>query len=67
MAGKPTLRVTKWMRTVPVFAECTHCGREFKVPMTALHSEVQARESLKLQFSRHKCTLRPESPAASPN
>jgi hypothetical protein len=55
MAGKPTLRVTKWMRTVPVFAECTHCGREFKVPMTALHSEVQARESLKLQFSRHKC------------
>jgi hypothetical protein len=66
MAGKPTLRVTKWMRTVPVFAQCTHCGREFKVPMTALHSEVQARESLKLQFSRHKCAVEAAKGGAEP-
>ena len=55
MAGKPTLRVTKWMRTVPVVANCTYCGREFKVPMTALHSDVQARQDLTMQFARHKC------------
>ncbi|HST11808.1 MAG TPA: hypothetical protein VLL05_15640 [Terriglobales bacterium] len=51
MAGKPTLRVTKWMRTVPVVANCTHCGREFKVPMAALHSDVQARQDLTMQFA----------------
>ena len=64
MPGKPTLRVTKWMRTVPVVAACTHCGREFKVPMTALQSEVQARENLTMQFGRHKCAPAIEKPSS---
>jgi hypothetical protein len=62
MPGKPTLRVAKWIRTVPVVAACTHCGREFKVPITALHSEVQARENLTMQFANHKCVSGIEKP-----
>jgi hypothetical protein len=62
MPRKPTLRVTKWIRTVPVIAVCTHCGREFKVPMTVLHREEQARENLTMQFARHKCASGVEKP-----
>ncbi len=62
MPRTPTLRVIKWIRTVPVVAACTHCGREFKVPITALHTDVQARENLTMQFARHKCVSGIEKP-----
>ena len=58
MPRTPTLRVIKWIRTVPVVAACTHCGREFKVPITALHTDVQARENLRrCRFARHPNTV----------
>jgi hypothetical protein len=34
---------------------CTHCNREFKVPITALKRVGEAQESLRKQFTEHKC------------
>jgi hypothetical protein len=31
-----SIRVVKWLSSTPVVGVCTVCGREFKVPMTAL-------------------------------
>jgi hypothetical protein len=54
-AKKRTLKVTKWLGTVPVIAVCSACSYEFKVPLTALNRVVQAQENLQLQFAGHKC------------
>jgi hypothetical protein len=55
MTAKRTLRVTKWLATVPAVAVCTQCGREFKVPLLSLKRTSEAQESLRKQFAEHKC------------
>jgi hypothetical protein len=52
---KRNLRVVKWLGTVPAIGLCTDCNRQFKVPMTAMRRVADAQESLRLQFSEHKC------------
>jgi hypothetical protein len=52
---KRNLRVTKWLGAVPVIGVCSLCGREIKVPLTALNKVREAQQSLELQFDRHKC------------
>jgi transcription elongation factor Elf1 len=51
------LRVVQWLSSTPVFAVCTFCGREFKVPMSALSRTVDAQANLQQQFDRHTCQL----------
>jgi hypothetical protein len=46
------LRVVKWLGTVPAVGVCTFCDR---VPMTALKRVADAQESLRVQFTEHKC------------
>ena len=58
--AKRNLRVVKWVRTVPAIGVCTLCNRQFKVPMTAMKRVADAQESLRVQFTEHKC--KPESP-----
>jgi hypothetical protein len=60
MAGKDAnpkrnIRVMKWLGTVPVVGVCSNCNREFKVSLTALARPADAQESLRRQFSEHKC------------
>jgi hypothetical protein len=52
---KPNLRVLKWIGTAPAVAACSHCNREFKVPLTALKRVLEAQEYLRRQFAEHKC------------
>ncbi len=49
------LRVEKWLGTVPAVAVCTHCGRDFKVPLALLKRTTEAQESLRKQFAEHRC------------
>ena len=49
------LRVVKWLSTTPAVGVCAICGREFKVPMSALRSTADAQASLQERFDRHKC------------
>jgi hypothetical protein len=60
---KRSLRVVKWLGTIPVTGVCTFCNRQFKVPMTAMKRVSDAQESLRLQFTEHKC--KPEETSAS--
>ncbi len=60
---KRNLRVLKWLGTTPAIATCTACNREFKVPLELLKRMAGAQEYLKLQFSRHQCEPKSESPA----
>jgi hypothetical protein len=69
MAGKDAdprrnIRVMKWLGTVPVIGVCTNCNREFKVSLIALSRVADAQESLRRQFSEHKC--RPIEQTAGP-
>jgi hypothetical protein len=50
-----SLRVTKWLATVPAVGICTHCERNFKVPLDSLKRTSDAQESLRKQFVGHKC------------
>jgi hypothetical protein len=52
---KGNLRVVKWLGTTPVVAVCTFCDRLFSVPMAALKRIANAQESLRVQFTEHKC------------
>jgi hypothetical protein len=52
---KRNLRVTKWLSTTPAIGVCTACGREFRVPMTALTKVKDAQVNLQQQFDQHKC------------
>jgi hypothetical protein len=54
-AKKRSLKVTKWLGTVPVIAVCSACTQQFKVPLAALNRVVEAQQSLQLQFAGHKC------------
>jgi hypothetical protein len=58
-----SLRVVKWLGTVPAIAICTHCARQFKAPITA--SAGDAQESLRVQFTEHKCKREDASQAAA--
>jgi hypothetical protein len=52
---KRNLRVVKWLGAVPAVGICTFCDRLFAVPMTALKRIADAQESLRVQFTEHKC------------
>lgn len=51
----PSLRVLKWLSSTPAIGVCTHCGQQFKVPLTALAKTNDAKANLQQQFNRHKC------------
>jgi hypothetical protein len=53
--SKRTLRVLKWLSATPAVGVCTDCGREFKVPMSALTRTADAQANLQEQFDRHRC------------
>ncbi len=52
---KRSLRVVKWLGTIPAVGVCTSCDRLFTVPLTTLKSVADAQESLRVQFAEHKC------------
>ena len=62
---KRNLRVVKSIGQVPAIGVCTFCNREFKVPLTAMNRVADAQESLRLQFTEHKCKGEMESANAS--
>jgi len=49
------LRVTKRLGKILAVGVCTFCDRLFTVPMTALKRVADAQESLRVQFTQHKC------------
>jgi len=53
--AKRNLRVVKWLGTVPAIGICTHCAQNFKVPLDSLKRTSDAQESLRKQFTEHKC------------
>jgi hypothetical protein len=63
-AKKRTLKVTKWLGTVPVIAVCSVCTQQFKVPLTALNRVAEAQQSLQMQFAGHKCAREKASRAS---
>lgn len=52
---KPTLRVTKWLRDIPVEAYCTHCPDvSFKAQgLSHRPSREEYQRSLQAQFDAH--------------
>ncbi len=62
---KPSLRVTKWLRDIPVAAECTSCvAVAFEVKFASHRpSRQEYQKSLQSQFDAHfkKVHARPES------
>jgi hypothetical protein len=52
------LRVTKWLSSTPAIGVCSSCGKEFRVPMTALTRTKDAQAHLQEQFDRHECKHR---------
>ena len=50
-----TLRVTKWLGSVPAVGVCSQCARDFKVPLALLKQITNAQESLRKQFAEHVC------------
>lgn len=60
---KRNLRVVKWLASTPALGECTNCQRQFAVPIPALKRASDAQESLRKQFSEHKCPISKEEEA----
>ena len=52
---KRSLRVVKWIGTVPAIGVCTYCATNFNVPFEMLKRTSDAQESLRKQFEEHKC------------
>ena len=52
MALPAIRRVVKWLGTVPAVGICTHCDRNFKVPLDSLKSASDAQESLRKSWCR---------------
>jgi hypothetical protein len=50
--------VVKWIGTIPVIGVCTVCDRSFTVPLPAIKRVADAQESLRVQFTEHKCSER---------
>jgi hypothetical protein len=63
--AKRNLRVVKWLGAVPAVAVCTYCNREFNVAMTTLKRVADAQESLRKQFTEHKCAEKASDTAKS--
>jgi hypothetical protein len=61
---KPTLRVTKWLRDIPVEASCTACTAAFKA-MSSSHrpNREEYQRSLQAQFDAHLKTAHSEENA----
>ena len=55
---KRSLRVVKWIGTIPAIGVCTDCAMNFKVPLEMLKKTSDAQESLRKQFEAHKCERR---------
>ena len=62
MMKKPTLRVTKWLRDIPVEACCTYCPDvSFKAQGTSHRpSREEYQRSLQAQFDAHCVTVHPK-------
>ena len=62
---KPTLRVTKWLRDIPIAAECTSCvGVGFDARSTSHRpTREEYQKSLQSQFDAHfkKVHVRPDA------
>jgi hypothetical protein len=52
---KRNLRVVKWVGTVPAIGFCTYCNRQFKTRLDSMKRVADAQESLRVQFTEHKC------------
>ena len=52
---KRNLWVVKWLASTPAAGECTQCRLQFSVPLPALQRVSDAQESLRKQFTEHKC------------
>jgi hypothetical protein len=61
---KRNLRVVKWVGTVPAIGVCTFCNRTFKVPLGS-NRVADVQESLRVQFTEHKCKREDASQAAA--
>jgi hypothetical protein len=59
---KPTLRVTKWLRDIPVEAQCTYCpDLPFKANGSSHRPNRQEyQRSLEAQFAAHCKAVHPE-------
>jgi len=60
--SKRSLRVIKWLGTVPAVGICTFCARNFKVPPDSLKRTSDAQGNLQKQFGEHVCN-REDDPA----
>lgn len=58
---KPAIRVTKWLRDIPVEASCTACAAAFKA-VSASHrpSREEYQQSLQAQFDAHLMAAHPQ-------
>lgn len=65
MPVKRSLRVVKWLGTVPAVGVCTYCARNFKVASDSLKRTSDAQESLRKQFVEHTCQREDASQAAA--
>jgi hypothetical protein len=52
---KRSLRVVKWVGSVPAVAVCTCCDHEFKVPVSSMKRVSDAQQLLKNAFAEHEC------------
>lgn len=52
---KRNLRVVNWIGTIPAIGVCTHCSRQFKVPLESMKRVADAQWNPDLQFREHKC------------
>jgi hypothetical protein len=55
--AKRSLRVVKWVGTIPVLGVCMFCNRTFSVPLTVMRRVIDAQEHLRNKFAEHKCKL----------
>jgi hypothetical protein len=65
MAHKRSLRVVKWVGTVPAVGVCTFCATNFKVPLELMKRTSDAQATLQKQFEEHKCKREGASQAAA--
>jgi hypothetical protein len=53
---KPSLRVTRWLRDIPIEAECTSCPGESRFEAASTHhrpDKADYQEKLQRAFDRH--------------
>jgi len=64
---RPFLRVTQWLGTIPVEAECTACaGTKFRAQSTSHRPELgQYQRSLQAQFDEHVKLVHSQDPSGA--